>query len=128
MGVLAYYPIAKNRKSRFGHALAQNRAYISTVLPLPDDLYIKDILCLEEQGFFLFVEFPKYPIVTADDEIYVWAGKYDCRRLYAGVQETIKVRHNGHFGVARNRFVFQNTFVPLYLHIVQLFGAMASYK
>ena len=31
VGVLAYYPIAKNRKSRFGQAHAQNRAHIGSV-------------------------------------------------------------------------------------------------
>ena len=31
--ILAYYPIAKNRKSRFGQAHAQNRAHISSVYP-----------------------------------------------------------------------------------------------
>ena len=31
MGVLAYRPLPKNRKSGFGHAIAQNRAHISTV-------------------------------------------------------------------------------------------------
>ena len=31
MGVLAYLSLPKNRKSGFGHAIAQNRAHISTV-------------------------------------------------------------------------------------------------
>ena len=35
MGVLAYLPLPKNRKSGFGHAIAQNRAHISTVFRIP---------------------------------------------------------------------------------------------
>ena len=38
VGVLAYYPIAKNRKSRFGQAHAQNRAHISSVLFVAQNL------------------------------------------------------------------------------------------
>jgi len=68
-------------------------------IPLPDDLHIKDVIDMEENGFF--IEFPNYPSVTAREDTYVWAGKYNCTKLYAGHQETIRVRRNGHFGVAR---------------------------
>ena len=75
-------------------------------IQLPDELYIKDIIDLKEHGFF--IEFATYPIVTAEEEIYVWAGKYNCTKLHKGSQETIRVRRNGNFGVARTRFAFQN--------------------
>ena len=84
-------------------------------IPLPDDLYIKDLIDLEEHGFF--VEFESYADVKADKDILVWAGKYDCQKLHAGVQEPIKVHRKtmsrtGNLGVARERFVhvLQNTF------------------
>ena len=77
-------------------------------IPLPDDLYIKDLIDLEEHGFF--VEFESYADVKADKDILVWAGKYDCQKLHAGVQEPIKVHRKtmsrtGNLGVARERFV-----------------------
>ena len=75
-------------------------------IPLPNDLYIKDVIDMEENGFF--IEFPNYASVTATEDTYVWAGKHNCKKLFAGHQETIRVRHNGHFGVARIRFVSQN--------------------
>ena len=85
-------------------------------IPLPDDLYIKDLIDLEDQGFF--VEFESYADVKADKDILVWAGKYDCQKLHAGVQEPIKVHRKtmsrtGNLGVARERFVhvLQNTFM-----------------
>ena len=84
-------------------------------IPLPNDLYIKDLIDLEEHGFF--VEFESYADVKADKDILVWAGKYDCQKLHAGVQEPIKVHRKsmsrtGNLGVARERFVhvLQNTF------------------
>ena len=78
-------------------------------IQLTEDMYIKDIIDLEEHGFF--IEFENYTSATANAEIYVWAGKDNCTKLYPGVPETIEVRRNGNFGVARTRFVFQNTFM-----------------
>ena len=75
-------------------------------IPLPDDLYIKDVIDMEENGFF--IEFPNYASVTATEDTYVWAGKHNCKKLFAGHQETIRVARNGNFGVARRRFVSQN--------------------
>ena len=77
-------------------------------IQLTDDMYIKDIIDLEEHG--LFIEFPTYARVTSNEDIYVWAGKSNCKKLYAGVEESFKVRWNGNFGVARNKYVFRNTF------------------
>ena len=75
-------------------------------IPLPDDLYIKDLIDLEDQGFF--VEFERYPMVKANKDIYIWAGKYNCKHLYADTELPVKVRHNGHLGVAMKKFVLQN--------------------
>jgi len=77
-------------------------------IPLPDDLYVKHFIDFEENGFF--IKFPNYPSVTATEDTYVWAGKYNCTELRAGYQETIRVRRNGNFAVARIWFVSQNIF------------------
>ena len=52
VGVLAYYPIAKNRKSRFGQGHAQNRAHISSVFGIKTE--IVPILVCEKSSVFGF--------------------------------------------------------------------------
>ena len=100
--------LQRNIAQKEGYDSQDKLKIILAFIPLPRDLYIKDIIDLEEHGFF--IEFPDYPIVTSNRDIYVWAGKYNCKKLYGGVQESIHVKMNGHFGVARNRFAIRNIF------------------
>ena len=93
-----------NIAKKEGYGNQDKLKIILAFIPLPDDFYIKDIIDLEEHGFF--VEFADYPIVTSNRDIYVWAGKNNCKKLYGGVQESFQVRLNGNFGVARNMLVF----------------------
>ena len=101
--------LKRNIAQKEGYDSQDKLKIILAFIPLPRDLYIKDIIDLEEHGFF--IEFENYTSATATAEIYVWAGKDNCTKLYPGVPETIEVRRNGNFGVARTRFVFQNTFM-----------------
>ena len=100
--------LKRNIAQKEGYGGQETLNIILGFISLPDDLCIKDIIDLEEHG--LFIEFPTYARVTSNEDIYVWAGKSNCKKLYAGVEESFEVRWNGNFGVARNKYVFRSTF------------------